>query len=79
MIRRSILGDQMIKQKLSLSAVLLLLVLSACNLPNSGWSDEKQAEDIQTSAAETVNAKLTENASLIPSDTPTTAASNTIS
>lgn len=52
-------------------ALAVLLVLSACNLPSSAESEEKQAADIRTAAAETVNAQLTAIAQLTPSETAT--------
>ena len=58
-------------------ALAALLVLSACNLPSSAESEEKQAADIQTAAAETVNAKLTAIAQLTPSETATSVPSAT--
>jgi hypothetical protein len=54
-----------------------MTALSACNLPSSAASQEKQAADIQTAAAETVSAQLTENALLVPTATATTAPTNT--
>ena len=58
-------------------ALIIMTTLSACNLPTSGASEEKQAADIQTAAAETVSAQLTENALLEPTATATTAPTNT--
>ena len=53
--------------KLVSSVLAILFLLSACNLPGSN-----SAEQVQTAAAETVNAQLTSNALLTPSPTNTT-------
>lgn len=50
-------------------ALSLLLLLSACNLPGGGGEDA--AAQVQTAAAETVSAQLTQNSALTPSATNT--------
>ena len=47
------------QQRLSFTLALLLLVLSACNLPRNSTPTESGSGLIYTAAAETVNAQLT--------------------
>ena len=60
---------------LSILALAAILLLSACNLSFGG---QDKAAQVQTAAAETVNAQLTLNAQLTPSSTNTSAATATL-
>ena len=57
--------------------LLLALLLSACNFPTSSEPEIDPAAQVQTAAAETVNAQFTQNAELTPEETPTPEPTNT--
>jgi hypothetical protein len=67
------LGEKMKKGRLFLLASVALVLLSACNLPGGSSADQ-----VQTAAAETVSANLTQSALLNPSATYTTVPTATL-
>ena len=65
------------KQHFTTLALVTIFVLSACNFPSSAEPKSDPAEEIQTAAAQTVNAQFTLNAELTPSATDTEAPTDT--
>ncbi|MCX6066749.1 MAG: hypothetical protein NT121_13490 [Chloroflexi bacterium] len=55
-------------------ALALMLILSACNLPSSQATEQISPNAVFTAAAQTVEAQLTQNSLIIPTNPPATVA-----